>query len=472
MKLLLLELVLLVSAAAQPASDLLQSGIYSQDTQGDLDAAIRIYRQILSAGDGMRLYAAQAQYRLGVCLLRKGDTAAAARAFESVIRDYPGETELVARAHENLPRGGLLPAPWPANEIAEYRWFIPGVEGGWSISRVAFSTKDPHTLRIQLNFYAPQPHVSMVDVDRESMHPLFTTYRLPASPKGQTAGGYGWMHIPVVGRDSLASRAGTVYVQGEVIYVLRRMSLFPGWSASISVATLDKSRVTLKAEVTGIETVVVPAGTFQCYKVKLVSPSTSRYNSFGLDAPMSESGETLWYGVDGARPLVKMESGAAKGELASLRTAEQIGTTSYRDPQAGYSFMVPAGWIPHPRAAFNGPGTSVDLLDPESHAWVIISGKQKKTKPDQIALELQQGADQRLRDRPLAVSKGPVSHLRLGGHAALTWKGEREDNGMVQYVTWVQSESTRASIALWVVEADFDAVRKRFQTILDSFRMP
>ena len=61
--LLLAALYWVIAASAQPASDLLQSGIYSQDTLGDLDAAIRIYRQILDSGTGLRLYAAHAQYR-------------------------------------------------------------------------------------------------------------------------------------------------------------------------------------------------------------------------------------------------------------------------------------------------------------------------------------------------------------------------------------------------------------------------
>ena len=61
--LLLAVLYRVISASAQPASDLLQSRIYSQDTIGDPDAAIRIYRQILDSGTGVRLYAAHAQYR-------------------------------------------------------------------------------------------------------------------------------------------------------------------------------------------------------------------------------------------------------------------------------------------------------------------------------------------------------------------------------------------------------------------------
>ena len=63
-------------------------------------------------------------------------------------------------------------------------------------------------------------------------------------------------------------------------------------------------------------------------------------------------------------------------------------------------------------------------------------------------------------------------HWRLDGHQALTWIDDRAGNGRVQYITWVQSESTRVSIAVQAEAADFDQVRKRVQPILDSFRMP
>src|SRR5262249_44255278 len=128
---------LAASAAAQPSSDLLQAGIYNQETLGDLNAAIRIYRQIIASDSTMRVYVAQARYRLGTCLMRKGDRQGATEAFLAVIRDYPGQRELVARARENLPRDNtLLSAPWSETEVAEYRWSIPGVPEGWSIFRV------------------------------------------------------------------------------------------------------------------------------------------------------------------------------------------------------------------------------------------------------------------------------------------------------------------------------------------------
>jgi hypothetical protein len=167
-----------------------------------------------------------------------------------------------------------------------------------------------------------------------------------------------------------------------------------------------------------------------------------------------------------------MESGTAKGELASRRTAEQIGTTSYRDLQAGYSFTVPAGWVFHSRSSFNGPGTSVDVIDPESPASVIITGKSQKTDPKLIELELMAGVEQRKLNRPEFTTRGLTTDWLLGGHRAITWIADNPANGRVQYLTWVQSEATRASIGVVVDAAEFERFRIRFQPILDSFRMP
>ncbi len=130
---------------------------------------------------------------------------------------------------------------------------------------------------------------------------------------------------------------------------------------------------------------------------------------------------------------MKIESGAFIGELASLRTAEQIGTSSYRDPEVGYSFTLPAGWVFHPRGSYNPPGTSVDLIDYESQVRVVISGKSKRTGADQIEGELQSGATERLGSRSRKVKsyklRGPMKHERLGGHAALTAIADYNEGG-------------------------------------------
>jgi hypothetical protein len=449
---------------AQPASDLLQSGIFAQDTAGDLDRAIRIYRQILSGSPEMRLYGAQAQYRLGICLLRKGETASAVEALQAVIRNYPEARELVARARESMPtEGGLLPAPWSETEVAEYRWTIPNVDDGWSLTRIA-PAGDKKNLRILMNFYSPRLYTTMVDVERAGMRPIHATYRATSQPI---------LH----GGSQRTGGTGRAFEYGEALYVLRRMPLSAGWAATLPVIAPDGSHADLNASVVSLETVTVPAGTFKCFKVLLATDpkiSPPKYSAVGTDWQVNGAGQWLWYATDGARALVKMQVGEFSGELTGLRTGEQLGTTSFRDPQVGFSFTVPSGWTFHSRPSFSGPATSVDLLDPDFQVMVTISFKSKKTAPENIQQELVTGAVDKENLRPNLVTPGTLEIGQIGGHPSIEWIGERTgpEGKIVRWTTWMQSENSRGSIAVAVPAAEFDKFRARFQSILNSFRMP
>jgi hypothetical protein len=89
------------------AAKLLQKGIYTQDAVGDLDGAIRIYRQVLTASSFPREYAAQAQGRIVQCLLKKGDRTTAAREFDKLARDYADFKDVVNSVAPTLR--GLTP---------------------------------------------------------------------------------------------------------------------------------------------------------------------------------------------------------------------------------------------------------------------------------------------------------------------------------------------------------------------------
>jgi hypothetical protein len=62
---------------AQSAADLLQKGIHAQETVGDVDSAIQIFRQVAALPSADKVPAAQAQYQPVVCMLQKGDRSAA-----------------------------------------------------------------------------------------------------------------------------------------------------------------------------------------------------------------------------------------------------------------------------------------------------------------------------------------------------------------------------------------------------------
>src|SRR4029450_5712052 len=103
--------------AATSASELLEKGIYAEETKGDLDAAITIYQQLVGEAKTGQSLGAQAQFRLGQCLFKKNRVTDAQSAFEKLIRDFPNEKELVAKAREYLPGDlALGPVSWVTGE--------------------------------------------------------------------------------------------------------------------------------------------------------------------------------------------------------------------------------------------------------------------------------------------------------------------------------------------------------------------
>src|SRR5258706_2613991 len=80
-----------LSATAASPSELLEKGIYTEETKGDVDSAIAIYQQLVAEAKTGQSLAAQAQLRLGQCYLKKNRTVEATAAFTKLIKDFPDE---------------------------------------------------------------------------------------------------------------------------------------------------------------------------------------------------------------------------------------------------------------------------------------------------------------------------------------------------------------------------------------------
>jgi len=102
-------LLFAVSAAAQTAAEQLQKGIYEQESAGDLDAAIQIYRQILSSNPSDRKLAAQAQFRLFQALLQKGDFNGAQQELQNLSINFQEYRELIASMAGRTGGGAYRP---------------------------------------------------------------------------------------------------------------------------------------------------------------------------------------------------------------------------------------------------------------------------------------------------------------------------------------------------------------------------
>jgi len=90
------------SSGAKTARVLLQEGLYAEEIEGDLDAAIKIYRQVIAESKQMKQTAAQATYRIAICYLKKGEKAEAARELRNLVSKFPQQELLIKEAQKQL----------------------------------------------------------------------------------------------------------------------------------------------------------------------------------------------------------------------------------------------------------------------------------------------------------------------------------------------------------------------------------
>jgi carboxyl-terminal processing protease len=93
-------------AQAASPTELLEKGIYAEETRGDLNSAIQLYQQIVDDPSAGRGIVAQAQLRLGLCELKLGHKPQAISALQHITQEFPDKDRLLALVEGQMP--GLL----------------------------------------------------------------------------------------------------------------------------------------------------------------------------------------------------------------------------------------------------------------------------------------------------------------------------------------------------------------------------
>jgi len=138
------------NALAQSGYDLFQKGLVQERTEGDLDEAIRLYKQIVEDFKDDRALAAKALVQMGGCYEKLG-TAEARTAYERVVREYSDQPESSKVARERLSAiiGGASGATG-RSEVAMRRIWVAGRDRPVGISPdgryVVFSVSDSWNL--------------------------------------------------------------------------------------------------------------------------------------------------------------------------------------------------------------------------------------------------------------------------------------------------------------------------------------
>jgi hypothetical protein len=345
-------LVFNLLAWGDTVSTLLEEGIYAEETKGDLDEAITIYKKIIDENAGNSANIAEAHYRLGTCYLKTGDETKAIEMFKELLTGFREHEEIASDAGYQLVKMNALdeedqiftplelgPAPWETGETCWYTFGTPAIKslgkGILSIKDITINGND--LWRIEYSVIIAGEGASTLnrtDVFKKDFKPFAGLVKGAA---GNFKVKYEKDHIQL-DTDSLGTKDtkeipinNTVYDNIQFFYLKRRLPLNEVYSASLSIfipQTGDIMKVELRTA--GMETVKVPAGTFECYCVELVMDSKKL---------------KLWISTDDKRYLVRYDDGA-KGvmELEKIEQVLKDEPEVFKDSEFGVSMSAPAGW--------------------------------------------------------------------------------------------------------------------------------
>ncbi|MHC4752945.1 MAG: tetratricopeptide repeat protein [Planctomycetota bacterium] len=126
----LLAVVLPASVAlSQSASVLLQEGLHAEQIKGDLDAAIKVYERVLKDFPRNRPVAAKALLHIGLCYEKLGKQEAQ-KAYQRIVQEFSDQQKIVAEARTRLSRLKQLASAVQAEDIV-IRKFMDASGGGF-----------------------------------------------------------------------------------------------------------------------------------------------------------------------------------------------------------------------------------------------------------------------------------------------------------------------------------------------------
>ena len=136
-----LTMAWLPAASAQPqtAAEQLAKAVYTQQSSGDLDGAIQMYREIIASNPTQRNIAAQAQFRLFQALLQKGDLNGAQQEFQNLVLNFSDNRDLIMKMAGRLSGDGShgMTVSLGTFQNGRYHHNVTGIEfnvpAGWKL---------------------------------------------------------------------------------------------------------------------------------------------------------------------------------------------------------------------------------------------------------------------------------------------------------------------------------------------------
>jgi hypothetical protein len=465
-----------LARADESPSALLEKAIYTEETVGDLDAAAKLYEKTVAEANKVEAVAAKAQYRLGLCLLKQKKDDAAVAAFQKLVDSYPNQTDWVAKAKKHLPGQADLvlgEIPWQDGEFVQLA--IKAGAGArlgamvWAVESAKLDGKD--VCRMTLHRYVGELNsgVSHVEADPVTSRPIKSMIRNPilGSAEAQYLPG----EVVVTTQDRTGKKSvrkeklsKIYYDQEQACQILRRLPLAVGYKGVLPLyIPVGFTKLDLPFEVTGKETLQVPAGKFECYRVAFTSLN-----------------QVVWYTTDSHRYLVQLEAGGATVELEQLGVCKPGQSRTCKSDTKGCSFEVPSGWYYYSTTTGNGPQCYM-LLDPEEYAinFVGVWDKEKmdRDQPDgkkAVRAFAEQAVAARVRElKNYKVRPDSWREFTVNGLPAISVIGDYTEvqHKKCDYSVQVMGKETRSQLRVSSCDPDkLDAMIAEFDKIVQTFK--
>lgn len=351
--------------AATDISELMEKAIYTEESVGDLDEAIKVYEQVVAEGQAADELSAQAQFRIGECYAKQGKESEANAAFQLVIDNYPKVKAVVQKAKKRLPRGiKLLPVPWGDGDEMIYELKLAtGMGVGHQVFRVNQAELKGDKVwefnawqTVTLNNQAGK---SRVYANFETFAPITSRWKHTMLGDSQAVYSDDEVKIELLNKDEPVTIAldGPAYDNEQVAEMFRRLPLEEGYKEAINVIPiLTATSLPLEVEVTGMQTLEVPAGKFECFVLQL------------------NIGQTFWISNDEHRYIVRFEAGGVTADLKEAYPyeagqAKVVGTERF-------TLEIPADWYAYQPTGQSDRGyTHTRLIDPSASIKSYINAR-------------------------------------------------------------------------------------------------
>ena len=350
-----------------------------------------------------------------------------------------------------------------------------------------------HWLRPGWTYYGPGLDLSLLNSEGRTIHAdpdtLAPSTFVASDLSGEQRARYAQGKVEVVVRDGKATSydlQDAAFDSSQLPFVLRRLPLGEGYVAAFSLFTARMGVHSARAEVVGRERVTVPAGTFECFKVRFLDGRSSAEQIF-------------WVSTDEHRYVVREEHASAATSYASItgpHVFELIKIARWGEPTPvrleddrwNVALTLPKEWVAQPLrpAGKLGLALTAASLDGEVQCGMQLENfllllPQRPAappagwRPEKPRVLAEREAKRRARAfRSYAVDPDGWSEPQVDGRPAARYRASftprQEGPPVVEYVTCL-TQPVRAVLSCTAAPAVFDKRKPEMDELAASLRL-